>query len=663
MAGVLLPQVLIQATDSNVNAISGAAYYFYLTGTTTPANVYAASDLVTPLANPVVADSAGRLSNVYLDPDVTYRLKIFTAAGGTLIRDIDPVNTLFLQADFSNVENAAAAREALGIPAYVYVPATGTENSAAIQAAVVAAGVGGTVFLGDGEHVALPGVISLLSGQTFRGASKTSTTLTVSGPLSSSKSLVRFNSKTNVTISDITFDGDATVLLNRVTAMAGALTVSVESGRQYKVSMRGTLASTLTLSGPIAFATPSTSLVMTGTGMDSGTTIVYAYVTATAGGTMTMTPSGTINYVTVMENGAPLSGLLSGNATDGITLRDVMVNNFDTFGLSTNACDNLDIHAEMTRSAPSFEQNLCCLGSDQAGYHGRTIVRAGSRFVNSGNTSSCEGLVIEDGVFCEQAGYSSCWTTLGDSTNSRIGKMLYGQGNCNWPDMDNTVPNIHELYGSGEIIAPNIDGNTGAGLYVAGNWRIVEPSIYNTCSYWAANSVFTIGGLEFGYLSSTINSSGAILEGGVFGDSRSGTDRTQGYGITVQETSPGVSNVFGVSIRAPNCINNRTGRINLSNATSMLFVGQRTTFPFSITSTGSVSTGRSYTESVTATGTKAGYRAAGFSLTSGTLNGLIPVQNAPAADVAPISFINLTGGSVTGTLLVGTVEVEENPAD
>jgi hypothetical protein len=113
LAGVLLPQVLVQQLNPNANPISGSAWYFYLTGTTTPAVVYADAALATPLSNPVVADSSGRMVNIYLDPTVVYRLKIFSAAGGTLIRDIDPANSLFADNGLANV-NPEVGRSALG---------------------------------------------------------------------------------------------------------------------------------------------------------------------------------------------------------------------------------------------------------------------------------------------------------------------------------------------------------------------------------------------------------------------------------------------------------------------------------------------------------------------------------------------------------------------
>lgn len=75
--------------DTNGNPINGGKLKFYLTGTLTPATVYANAAQTTPLTNPVVADAAGRVAAVYLDPAVTYRCRV-TDATDTLIKDIDP---------------------------------------------------------------------------------------------------------------------------------------------------------------------------------------------------------------------------------------------------------------------------------------------------------------------------------------------------------------------------------------------------------------------------------------------------------------------------------------------------------------------------------------------------------------------------------------------
>lgn len=83
------PYMTIQ--DEDGNPVSGGKLFFYATETSTPASVYADGGLTTPLTNPVVADSAGRCAPVYLDPAVTYRCKVTTAAGAT-IKDVDPID-------------------------------------------------------------------------------------------------------------------------------------------------------------------------------------------------------------------------------------------------------------------------------------------------------------------------------------------------------------------------------------------------------------------------------------------------------------------------------------------------------------------------------------------------------------------------------------------
>lgn len=73
--------------------LNGGKAYFYLTTTTTLEDVFEDDALATPLANPVVADSAGFFPElVYLDPTKEYRCVIKTAAGATLA-DADPINT------------------------------------------------------------------------------------------------------------------------------------------------------------------------------------------------------------------------------------------------------------------------------------------------------------------------------------------------------------------------------------------------------------------------------------------------------------------------------------------------------------------------------------------------------------------------------------------
>lgn len=70
--------------------VGGAKVFFYKTGTTTLAPVYADSALATPRTNPVPADGMGQLPDIYLAEDQVYRVRIVDRSGLGLGTDIDP---------------------------------------------------------------------------------------------------------------------------------------------------------------------------------------------------------------------------------------------------------------------------------------------------------------------------------------------------------------------------------------------------------------------------------------------------------------------------------------------------------------------------------------------------------------------------------------------
>lgn len=80
-----------QALDTAANVLSGATLTFSLTGTSTPTNAYADSGLVTPLANPLSANSAGVWVPIFLNPSVLYRIVLKTS-GGAVLQTWDPAN-------------------------------------------------------------------------------------------------------------------------------------------------------------------------------------------------------------------------------------------------------------------------------------------------------------------------------------------------------------------------------------------------------------------------------------------------------------------------------------------------------------------------------------------------------------------------------------------
>jgi hypothetical protein len=156
----IFSQPFVTLLDSNGNPVSGGTVQFLVTGTTTPASVYSDSALSTPNANPAAADSAGRLPNLYLDPNVTYRVRIFDAAGA-LIRDVDPITSLTLSG-LSFVQSGAGAtasnplielRRFLWAGQFGVTADGSTDDTAALLAAIEATPAGGTLRLPVGEIV------------------------------------------------------------------------------------------------------------------------------------------------------------------------------------------------------------------------------------------------------------------------------------------------------------------------------------------------------------------------------------------------------------------------------------------------------------------------------------------------------------------------------
>jgi hypothetical protein len=77
---------------SNLGAI-GAGYklYFYETDTDTPKDTYSDTALTVPNTNPVVADSAGRIGDIYVSSSASYKV-ILTDANDNLIWTADPAD-------------------------------------------------------------------------------------------------------------------------------------------------------------------------------------------------------------------------------------------------------------------------------------------------------------------------------------------------------------------------------------------------------------------------------------------------------------------------------------------------------------------------------------------------------------------------------------------
>jgi hypothetical protein len=132
--------------------IPGAQVYFTQTGTNTKKSVYADSGLVTPHTNPVICDGVGNPPITYLDPTVSYRVRVYDrdaeAGVDTPIKDIDPyVPGIFADATALQPVADDAANSASAATNSAAVAAAAATAAAAAEAAAEAAVVNGNAVL------------------------------------------------------------------------------------------------------------------------------------------------------------------------------------------------------------------------------------------------------------------------------------------------------------------------------------------------------------------------------------------------------------------------------------------------------------------------------------------------------------------------------------
>ncbi len=90
MASRVYYSPFIPTFSGNGLPVANGRLYFFYTGTTDLAPIYADAGMTTPLANPVVSDGAARYPNIYLNEAITYRVRETNKDGTPLADDIDP---------------------------------------------------------------------------------------------------------------------------------------------------------------------------------------------------------------------------------------------------------------------------------------------------------------------------------------------------------------------------------------------------------------------------------------------------------------------------------------------------------------------------------------------------------------------------------------------
>jgi hypothetical protein len=144
------------AIDANaLRVVPNAKLYFYLVGTSDLQSVYADTGLITPLANPVTANAAGRWPAIYLNDSLTYRVVLKDSNDAIL--DEEPRYIPGFVGEEPTIPSVTAVSiEEFGGVGYTTAAAAkaGTDNRSAIQAAIdylVDLG-GGTIYYGKPHY-------------------------------------------------------------------------------------------------------------------------------------------------------------------------------------------------------------------------------------------------------------------------------------------------------------------------------------------------------------------------------------------------------------------------------------------------------------------------------------------------------------------------------
>jgi hypothetical protein len=183
------------AISNNLTLLPGAKVGFFITATSTLTDTYQDSALTTPHTNPVIADAAGRLPPVYLNPDILYRVTFTDSEDVEIYPTVEPINDRLLsQAIIGAYLNPRTAAEiAAGVTPVNYAYSEGhlrryggvgdgvTSDNAAIQAAFAVARESlGEIFIPIGNWLYTANIL-IDTRMNVRGESKWESVLLKSG--------------------------------------------------------------------------------------------------------------------------------------------------------------------------------------------------------------------------------------------------------------------------------------------------------------------------------------------------------------------------------------------------------------------------------------------------------------------------------------------------
>jgi hypothetical protein len=444
---------------------------------------------------------------------------------------------------------------------------TGSGNSAAFNA-VCAGAPYGIVQLMSGVHNFNAGVMNITrEGVSIFGAAQDLTILRAANVITNTTPLIACNDRTSFRMSDLTLDGDAKQLLTRGKPFSTPLAshvVSIVAGKQYRVAMRGTIGATVVLSGA------GTSGTLTGAGYTPSTSVTSTFV-ASATGSMTLTVTGEVGSLSVVENANTGLGTLFATAyASNVVLNNVSLINFDRFGWASNACSNLHFigTSKAIRHSHSWEQNVGILYTWVPGVtarHGKFVIGSSTSVLNTGIQGIGDDFIVEDGATIGGTGYGATIAPLQGHGRFLIGVVNYIPNQQYW-DIDETVPNALEVNGGpGFIMRPMVANGGGTHITINGDITVIEPWLSDGSKVFAFYSQYA-SAIAFRYVSSTINSNGAKVVGGRIFDTLSGAARTLGYGVGDESASVSNTAVHDVQIQ-----NMRLGSTNFLGATARSF--------------------------------------------------------------------------------------------